>query len=133
MTPIIWRAVRLPLGLALLASFWTVFFAALGHFVPGAFCFVAVIVFWFDAMGRQRDLKYLLRISPKVRRHLYGRYAGTACGRQVMIAVEPRAYWAYHDAGYRWYHILPDQAFSRNSPFLKRNFWRQLFSGQRSL
>jgi hypothetical protein len=132
MTPIIWRAVRLPFGLSLLAAFLSgVLF--LGHPLLGAFFFFVASILLFDVNGRVRDLKYLLRISPKVRKFLYGRYANTACGRQVMIAVEPRAYFAYYDAGYRWYHILPDYALTRNSPFLKRTFWRQLFSGQRSL
>jgi hypothetical protein len=132
MIPIMFRAVWIPLGFALLTFLATISLLTYGPPMLWVLTFVIMVIFLADANGRINDLIYLLSLPPRRRFHLYGRYMSTACGRQVMIAVSPRAEQAYYEYGYRWYHILPDKALTKDSPFLNSNFWRQLFSGHRN-
>lgn len=46
------------------------------------------------------------------------------CGRAAAVAAEPALSGWFYEQGYRWYHIFPDHAFTRHSPFLKMSFWR---------
>lgn len=91
---------------------------------------VAASIFWLDFVGRAWDYDYLLSLPDKKRRMLFHIYAKTRCGRECMIAVDgdfARDY--YYTLGYRWYHVLPDEALTRRSPFLKVTFWMGLATG----
>jgi hypothetical protein len=119
------RALWLPSSLATLSAGLAVF---IDSFLSAPFV-VLFVVFLFDTKGRYHDYLWLKRLEYRKRVVLFGLFMRTACGREVMKAVEPDASFAYRDHGYRWYHILPDGAFTRNSPLLTSIFWRGLFSG----
>jgi hypothetical protein len=126
------RAIWLPLSLSLLSLSVGVLFLSWLPFVSLLSCLGAVVLF-LDARGRHRDYLWLCSLNPRVRMKYVSRMMRTACSRQVMISALPQARRAYRQQGYRWFHILPDRALSKDSPFFNRTFWRQLFSGQRIL
>lgn len=115
------RAIWLPglfLGLSVVA--------ALFHWV----FWLAVIVFLADVYGRLQDYNDLRSLSSQKRRMYLHLYAKTACGRQVMIAVEGKfARGYFRMLGYRPYHLLPDKTFSKHSPFIRLAFWMGLATG----
>lgn len=122
----IFRALWLPSGLSILMGSLALFFA--GSFLS-VFPLVAFVVFCFDTRGRYQDYKWLRSLEYRRRVVLFGLFMRTACGREVMKAVEPDSRYAYHDHGYRWYHLLPDGTFTKKSPLLTETFWRGFFSG----
>lgn len=115
------RAIHIPVLLMLLCIVG-------GFFLP--IMFLPALVFAGDVVGRFRDYQYLCT-SEKDSWALLAFYGRSRCGREVFIARYPSAREIYHEVGYRWYHILPDRALSRNSPFLNPRFWRNLILGQR--
>ncbi|MGE0266081.1 MAG: hypothetical protein AB7V06_25655 [Candidatus Obscuribacterales bacterium] len=135
------RAVWPPLILWM-ASFLTLLILPLGWWsLPIA---VTSVIFYIDLCGRTEDYENLRETAWMdgghcKNRKFADRYGRTFCGRTVFSAVYPRvmgplgwidtkAYYRYYK-GYRWYHILPDGTFSKDSPFLKWNFWRNLSRG----
>lgn len=80
-----------------------------------------------DAYGRYRDYRYLTSyFTDKVSDRL-GIYHGRSfCGRQMVIAIEPAWREDYHERGYRWYHILPDDFFNA---VRRPRFYKNLFLG----
>lgn len=94
---------------------------------------IAMVVFLFDVAGRIKDFYYLKyqrnfnHLWKQRYKFFLKRQSSTRCSREVLIAVCPVAADDYRMLGYRWYHIFPDHAFTKDSPFLKISFWKSLF------
>jgi hypothetical protein len=100
-----------------------------------------VLILVLDISARRRDYRQIvarLALDPSLLdRHII-RYKPSWCQRTVL-------YWAAEESlgrdsrlyvgrqftlmGYRWFHIFPDRTFTRESPFLKIKFWRNLVGG----
>lgn len=132
-----YKAVFLPLSFAALCFITGILVAITFHPLLLTIFIIGSVIFLADARGRYRDWLYLSiywkeNPSRKQRELKFKYYGRTACGRQVVIAVYPylgKQY--YKERGYRWYHLLPDNSFSRSSPFFQKQFWINLIKGQR--
>lgn len=92
------------------------------------------VLLLFDYRGRRNDFKYLTEMRSEglqLNRKMMDRYGRTWCGRTVFVTVFPSSQLYYYSRGYRWFHVLPDGVLTRNSPFLKKNFWINLVKGHR--
>ena len=106
------RAIHIPLTIMLISLSLSIF--------SGLFLIISLI-FLLDVMGRYQDYVKLTRIyesNPTVTKSLWNMFSYTRCSREVMIAVDPEAKNFYSLLGYKWYHFLPDNTFSKSSPFL---------------
>jgi hypothetical protein len=90
--------------------------------------FVAALLLVMDAKARLSDYR---RLSISINRwgflpEIYEPYLRTKCSREVLRAAAPHVpvSMIYQRHGYRWWHLAPDGAFTRNSPFLRPRFWR---------
>lgn len=88
------------------------------------------ILFTVDTYGRTKDF-FRLKNKPAswYTQEIILLYGRSWCGRTLMKALHPNARSIYADAGYRWWHFLPDGSLRRNSPLLKINFWSNLAKG----
>lgn len=104
---------------------------ALPHWIAGVFAIVAVLL----AMDTRARLPDYRRLVISINRWgfiptVYEPYLRTKCSREVLRAAarETRRSASYpvilRKHGYRWWHLAPDGAFTRNSPFLNPKFWR---------
>ena len=99
----------------------------------GLFLLGAVILI-FDTRGRRKDFhnarNYLARghdPSQVARTYQYSWCSRAACRAAASLSgagADQAIADYYRDNGYRWFHIFPDNTFSRHSPFLKLRFWR---------
>ena len=127
--------------LALLASSLAV---ANLTFLPLALRLAAVVgvcILVFDISARLRDFRRVasnLSYDPELLPRHVARYKRSWCQRTVLhwaafaaLGREGRHYVRaqYERMGYRWFHFFPDKTFTRESPFLRLNFWRSLVGG----
>lgn len=98
-----------------------------------SFIFLGVsLIFLLDVKGRVNDFVYLKdKHESFFCERVLSKYAKSWCGRTVVRNIHPESSEYFYDLGYRWYHFLPDRAFSKASPFLSLSFWVNLFSGHR--
>lgn len=100
---------------------------------------ILLIFALLDVRARYKDYKVLkekLRFA-KVSswKRIAARYKHSWCQRQVAIQAfsdmgqEWFALDYYRRLGYRWYHLLPDNTFNKNSPYFKLAFYRKLIGG----
>lgn len=97
------------------------------------------VILALDAMGRVVDFRHASRHLDRGRdaERVAKTYQFSWCGRVACQAagnaVSPLAGKAvadyYRACGYRWFHIFPDNTFTRNSPFLTVRFWRVTLGG----
>lgn len=145
MWPKFFRATWPPLFLMSGSVAWAAFFFVSEVYFMTALLGVIALIFLADFAGRSEDFMSRFYeniygdnpVSEKVAK-LYGR---TWCGRTVILAtfnhvslqdfphVMTVKKFYRNRLGYRWYHILPDGTFSRNSPFFRLKFWRNLWRG----
>jgi hypothetical protein len=100
-----------------------------------------VIILMLDITARLRDFRQVvgrLALDPALLNRHIVRYKPSWCQRTVLywaadeaLGRESRAYVGrqFAEMGYRWYHFFPDRTFTRESPFLKLKFWRNLVGG----
>lgn len=83
-----------------------------------------------DARARYKDFLFITSCKSYDNGSFYLRtlqkYKHSACQRYAAIAAIPGAMSTYRRMGYKWYHLLPDGTFSRNSPYLKLKFYKTL-------
>ena len=80
-----------------------------------------------DVIQRWRDFRRWRNLPADKRILRMARYS--RCQRNAMVAAcsdQAKAERYYAEAGYRFWHILPDKTFSRKSPFIKMAFYRSL-------
>ena len=104
--------------------------------IPGA---IGAFILVLDAWGRKVDFRHAVRHLSAGRspERVAGTYQFSWCGRVACLAaareVGPDKAWAvedyYRTGGYRWWHVFPDNTFTRNSPFLTLRFWRITLGG----
>lgn len=97
------------------------------------------IILCFDIAGRRADFRLAARHLAAGRRPVRvaknyqfswcGRVACAAAATAVSPAIGKTVADHYSANGYRWYHIFPDGAFTRNSPFLSLRFWQITLGG----
>lgn len=100
---------------------------------------IGLAILVFDMRGRRMDYRnalYHIRLGRDPSR-VAKSYQFSWCGR---VACQHAA-WAvgnetgaavagyYHENGYRWFHIFPDNTFSPKSPFLSLRFWEITLKG----
>lgn len=102
---------------------------------------IGLVISVVDITARIRDTRKVmetLRISPGLLPRHISRYKRSWCQRTVLewsaygaLGAEARRYVAgqYAAMSYRFFHIFPDRAFTRDSPFLKVSFYRSLVGG----
>lgn len=103
--------------------------------------FIGLGIMILDISARMRDfgkvVDNLSREPTLLPRHI-SRYKRSWCQRTVLhwaaysaLGEDGRQYVRNQFAlmGYRWFHIFPDKTFTRESPFINPNFWRNLFGG----
>ncbi len=100
---------------------------------------IGAIILCFDIAGRRTDFKLAARHFAAGRRpeRVAKNYQFSWCGRVACAAaasaVSPQIGKLVSDHyatnGYRWFHIFPDGAFTRNSPFLSLRFWQITLGG----
>lgn len=127
------RAVWPPLTLLSIAAVASLF-APLTVTVP---LILFQVVMLFDAWARLREFDTArslmqdgLAVGQLMRKHRHSwcqREMMKAAAASHMKAGDSLVSFLYRAQGYRWYHIFPDGTFSRDCPFLKRNFWQSLF------
>jgi len=100
---------------------------------PASFLFLGIaLIFLLDVKGRVNDYVFLKDKSDDFFcDRVLDKYAKSWCGRTVVLGVYPEARSFFYSRGYRWFHLLPDRVLSTASPFLRFNFWKNLFSGHR--
>lgn len=88
---------------------------------------ILVILGIADTLARYKDY---VRLSSKcITATEMRRARHSACQRNALVASSPRVLdiiHYYRILGYRWYHVLPDNTFSKKSPYLKINFYKTL-------
>lgn len=127
------RSCWFPLSLAVLFFGTT---AYVGHawgptyFILSFSTFVIGLILLVDGLARLGTYLYYTRtdeilVSLRVLHYLRRSF----CSRQVGIALcGDFARKFYRSQGYRWYHILPDETFTKRSPFFRLEFWRQVIN-----
>jgi hypothetical protein len=102
---------------------------------------IGLIISIVDITARIKDSRKVmetLSAAPSLLPRHISRYKRSWCQRTVLewsaygaLGEEARAYVSgqYASMGYRFYHIFPDRAFTRDSPFLKISFYRSLVGG----
>ncbi len=102
---------------------------------------IGFIISVVDITARIKDSRKVmdtLAAAPTLLPRHISRYKRSWCQRTVLewsaygaLGAEARRYVAaqYSSMGYRFFHIFPDRAFSRDSPFLKVSFYRSLVGG----
>lgn len=84
---------------------------------------VLIIISFIDLLARYREF---LAIKKNWKRGHVRLMKSSRCQRGVAIAASPNmrdCRMHYHKMGYRWFHFLPDNTFSKRSPFLKLKFY----------
>lgn len=104
--------------------------------IPGA---IGAAILVLDAWGRKVDFRHAVRHLSAGRspERVAGTYQFSWCGRVACLAAarevgaeKARAVEDYYrTGGYRWWHVFPDNTFTRNSPFLSLRFWRITLGG----
>lgn len=102
---------------------------------------IGLVISLFDIAARIKDSRKVmetLAAAPSLLARHVSRYKRSWCQRAVLewsaygaLGAEARRYVAgqFASMGYRPYHIFPDRAFTRDSPFLKISFYRSLVGG----
>lgn len=95
------------------------------------------LVFFFDALNRHHEYKQLPQLLSKCSEEdILRKYRHSWCTREMVKAYLAslsrekynHAYLHYRNFyGIKWYHIFPQNTFSRNSVFLKKKFWKNTF------
>lgn len=125
-----WLSIWYPASLSLLAL--TLAMLALPHWLAGIFIVVSVLLA-LDARARLKDYDRLVQAilspdQPGLDWRVMRRFTVSRCGREVLVrACHSAGYRArpmLYSLGYRWWHLVPDGAFGRQSPFFKLRFWR---------
>jgi len=100
-----------------------------------------MLILLFDISARLRDFRRVaanLEREPSLLPRHVPRYKRSWCQRTVLYWAAYRALGEeggsyvraqYDRMGYRWFHFFPDKTFTRESPFLRLNFWRSLIGG----
>lgn len=108
--------------------------------VRAAAIFGAAILI-LDVAARLRDFRKVardLKRDPELLSPHVARYKRSWCQRTVIhwaafaalgTAGSKLVRQQFETMGYRWFHIFPDRTFTRESPFLRINFWRSLIGG----
>lgn len=101
-------------------------FALLFTYVSYVFA-VGVVVMTMDCLARFRDYNDLK--NRPYSRYFVRQLRKSWCGRGVSEALWGHsARRAHRDMGYRWYHILPDEA---PACFFKKSFWKSVLGMRR--
>ncbi len=120
------------LTITLLPVFWTPVRILAG---------IGLLISIVDITARIKDSRRVmvtLAAAPGLLPRHISRYKRSWCQRTVLewsaygaLGENARKYVAgqYASMGYRFFHIFPDRAFTRDSPFLKLNFYRSLVGG----
>lgn len=129
------RSFYFPLMLGLIAATLAALIAVVSNYnvwtwlIRAPLLLFAVAMF-IDSFARYGDYRRLL---PRMARNhdfrveVWSMWRFTRCGRNVLIAADPnpaevKAY--LRKLGYRWWHIAPDNTFTRNSPLLTLKFYK---------
>lgn len=96
---------------------------------------LAAVFAQLDARSRFQEFKQirdlLIRHGPD--RRIFRSLAGSSCRRNAALAAARQTGYAadcracYRAAGYRWYHLLPDQVYRTPEVLLTTAFWRTTF------
>ena len=100
---------------------------------------MGVFILVLDTLGRIRDFRHAAlhlgrgrnpaRVASTYKFSWCGRKACEAAARSVSREVGDAVASYYRNCGYRWFHIFPDNTFTRNSPFLTLRFWQITLGG----
>ena len=137
------RAIWPPLLLAALALFLSAMAASLGGqpllLAPGL---AAAAILLLDARARlieHRGLRRLVREAGGLKAGALDRFRAlrrTWCTRTAALSAASAEGFAREAQrqvrawGYRAWHVFPDRAFSRRSPFLRMSFWKSIVGGR---
>lgn len=129
----------------LIAAWPPIFFTSIGvmifFLIESVFSFALLIPIFLgfaDINSRIMDYKKVLKqLKGGHAINIHVEYQYSFCRRQAC----KKAFYDYEPAfgrivkksfksmGYRWYHIFPKHTFSKKSPYLKFNFYRNLICG----
>lgn len=120
------RATWLPLTLTI--SFGAINDLATDNLLIQTVSFIGATIFAIDLVGRTKDYIMLndKKKNGRCRKIYWDLFSKTRCSREVMCAVDPNSKDYYNKLGYKWYHFLPDDTFSKSSPLLTWKFWKNL-------
>lgn len=102
---------------------------------------IGLIISIVDITARIKDSRKVMETlssAPSLLPRHISRYKRSWCQRTVLewsaygaLGETARRYVAgqYASMGYRFFHIFPDRAFTKDSPFLKMSFYRSLVGG----
>jgi hypothetical protein len=112
-----------------------------GWYILATLLVAGAAILLFDIRGRGRDYRAVREFvssgkDPALIAHTYrfswcGRVACEAAARDTSSSAAAAVRRYYRMAGYRWFHVFPDNTFTRRSPFLSPKFWSVTVFGNR--